>query len=132
MKEIGSVEGSVEKIEQIKTSWNNIGKVPRDKMAINSEFNKTLKDKLRLNRINEFDLKEEGLSESQITDKARKVKNQIADLEAEIVKLENNLSFFGKVSRDNPLLKDTFDKIDEKKSQLESLKNTLHHIISGE
>ena len=101
-------------------------------MAINSEFNKTLKDKLRLNRINEFDLKEEGLSESQITDKARKVKNQIADLEAEIVKLENNLSFFGKVSRDNPLLKDTFDKIDEKKSQLESLKNTLHHIISGE
>ena len=132
LKEIGSVEGSVEKIEQIKTSWNNIGKVPRDKMAINSEFNKTLKDKLRLNRINEFDLKEEGLSESQITDKARKVKNQIADLEAEIVKLENNLSFFGKVSRDNPLLKDTFDKIDEKKSQLESLKNTLHHIISGE
>ena len=132
MKEIGSEEGSVEKIEQIKTSWNNIGKVPRDKMAINSEFNKTLKDKLRLNRINEFDLKEEGLSESQITDKARKVKNQIADLEAEIVKLENNLGFFGKVSRDNPLLKDTFDKIDEKKSQLESLKNTLHHIISGE
>jgi cell shape-determining protein MreC len=132
LKEIGSEEGSVEKIEQIKTSWNNIGKVPRDKMAINSEFNKTLKDKLRLNRINEFDLKEEGLSESQITDKARKVKNQIADLEAEIVKLENNLSFFGKVSRDNPLLKDTFDKIDEKKSQLESLKNTLHHIISGE
>ena len=132
MKKIGSEEGSVEKIEQIKTSWNNIGKVPRDKMAINSEFNKTLKDKLRLNRINEFDLKEEGLSESQITDKARKVKNQIADLEAEIVKLENNLGFFGKVSRDNPLLKDTFDKIDEKKSQLESLKNTLHHIISGE
>ena len=132
LKNIGNEEGSVEKIEQIKTSWNSIGKVPRDKMAINSEFNKTLREKLRLNRINEFDLKEEGLSESQITDKARKVKSQIADLEAEIVKLENNLSFFGKVSRDNPLLKDTFDKIDEKKAQLESLKHTLHHIISGE
>jgi hypothetical protein len=77
LKEIGNEEGSVEKIEQIKTSWNNIGKVPRDKMAINSEFNKTLKDKLRLNRINEFDLKEEGLSESQITDKARKVKTKL-------------------------------------------------------
>jgi hypothetical protein len=46
-------------------------------MAINSEFNKTLRDKLRLNRINEFDLKEEGLSESQITDKARKVKTKL-------------------------------------------------------
>ena len=53
-------------------------------------------------------LKEEGLTESQLTDKARKIKNQVADLEAEIVKLENNLGFFGKVSRDNPLLKDTF------------------------
>ncbi len=45
----------------------------------------------------------------------------MADLEAEIVKLENNLGFFGKVSRDNPLLKDTFDKIDDKKAQLEML-----------
>ncbi len=132
LKEIGSEEGSVEKIENIKTTWNSIGKVPRDKMAINTEFNKTLREKLRLNKINEYDLKEEGLSESQLTDKARKIKNQIADLEAEIVKLENNLGFFGKVSRDNPLLKDTFDKIDEKKAQLESLKHSLHNIITGE
>lgn len=132
LKELGDEEGSVEKIEHIKTSWNNIGKVPRDKMAINTEFNKTLREKLKLNRINEYDLKEEGLSESQLTDKARKIKNQIADLEAEIVKLENNLGFFGKVSRDNPLLKDTFNKIDEKKQQLESLKHSLHNIITGE
>lgn len=132
LKEIGNEDGSIEKIENIKTSWNNIGKVPRDKMTINTEFNKTLREKLKLNKLNEFDLKEEGLSESQLTDKARKIKNQITDLEAEIVKLENNLGFFGKVSRDNPLLKDTFDKIEEKKDQLESLKNSLHHIIAGE
>ena len=55
-----------------------------------------MREKLRLNKINEFDLKEEGLTESQLTDKARKIKNQVADLEAEIVKLENNLGFFGK------------------------------------
>lgn len=132
LKAIGDEEGSIEKIEYIKTAWNNVGKVPRDKMAINTEFNKTLREKLKLNKLNEFDLKEEGLSESQLTDKARKIKNQISDLEAEIVKLENNLGFFGKVSRDNPLLKDTFNKIDEKKDQLESLKQSLHHIISGE
>jgi hypothetical protein len=132
LKAIGDEEGSIEKIEYIKTAWNNVGKVPRDKMAINTEFNKTLREKLKLNKLNEFDLKEEGLSESQLTDKARKIKNQISDLEAEIVKLENNLGFFGKVSRDNPLLKDTFNKIDEKKDQLESLKQSLHHLISGE
>ena len=95
-------EGSVEKIENIKNAWNAIGKVPKDKLAINTEFNKTLREKLKLNKINEFDLKEENLSESQLTDKARKIKNQIADLEAEVVQLENNLAFFSSPSRDNP------------------------------
>lgn len=132
LKSIGSEEGSVEKIDDIKTKWNAIGKVPREKISINSEFNKTLKEKLKLNKASEFDLKDDNLSESQITDKARKMKNQIADLEAEVAKLENNLGFFSNSSRENPLLKDTFDKIDEKKQQLEHLKQSLHHIISGE
>lgn len=132
LKEITDQEGSIEKIEAIKTSWNNIGKVPREKIGINTEFNKTLREKLKLNKIFEFDLKEEGLSENQLTDKARKIKNQIADLEAEIVKMENNLSFFSNSNRENPLLKDTFEKIDEKKAQLEAMKLSLHKIVSGE
>lgn len=132
LKAISDDEGSVEKIEALKTSWNNIGKVPRDKMAINSEFNRTLREKLKLNKINELELKEEGLSENQLTDKARKIKNQIADLESEIVKLENNLAFFNKPTRDNPLLRDTFNTIDDKKAHLETLKQNLHSIISGE
>ncbi|QOW09024.1 DUF349 domain-containing protein [Kaistella flava (ex Peng et al. 2021)] len=132
LKEIGNEEGSVEKIEQIKSKWNNIGKVPREKITINTEFNKVLRDKLKLNKIHEYDLKEEGLSENQVTDKARKIKNQIADLEAEIVKMENNLGFFSNSSRENPLLKDTYEKIDDKKSQLESMKQSLHSILIGE
>ncbi|WP_304344389.1 DUF349 domain-containing protein [Chryseobacterium koreense] len=132
LKEIGDEEGSVEKIEEIKNKWNAVGKVPRDKISINSEFNKTLKEKLRLNKISEYELKEEGLSENQVTDKARKIKNQISDLEAEISKLENNLGFFSNSTRENPLLKDTFDKIDEKKSHLESMKQSLHQILAGE
>lgn len=132
LKILTDEEGSVEKIENIKNAWNSIGKVPKDKLSINTEFNKTLREKLKLNRINEFDLKEENLSESQLTDKARKIKNQVADLESEIVQLENNLSFFGTATRDNPLLKDTYEKLDSKKEQLESLKLSLHNIIAGE
>lgn len=132
LKTVTNEEGSIEKIEAIKTAWNNIGKVPRDKISINSEFNKTLREKLKLNKINELELKEEGLSENQLTDKARKIKSQISDLEAEIVKLENNLSFFNKPSRENPLLKDTYNTIDEKKTHLETLRQNLHNIISGE
>ncbi|MGE8433075.1 DUF349 domain-containing protein [Chryseobacterium joostei] len=132
LKTVSNEEGSIEKIEQIKTSWNNIGKVPRDKISINTEFNKTLREKLKINKINELELKEEGLSENQLTDKARKIKNQISDLEGEIVKLENNLSFFNKPSRENPLLRDTYNTIDEKKAHLETLKQNLHSIIAGE
>ncbi len=132
LKTVTDEEGSIERIEALKTAWNNIGKVPRDKMSINTEFNKTLREKLKINKLNEYDLKEEGLSENQLTDKARKIKNQIADMEAEVVKLENNLGFFNKPTRENPLLKDTFDKIDEKKEQIESLKQSLHNIITGE
>lgn len=132
LKTISDEEGSIEKIESIKTSWNNIGKVPRDKIGINSEFNKTLREKLKLNKINELELKEEGLSENQLTDKARKIKNQIADLEAEIVKLENNLSFFKNPSRENLMLRDTYNTIDDKKAHLETLKQNLHNIIAGE
>lgn len=132
LKAISNDEGSIEKIEALKTSWNNIGKVPRDKMNINSEFNRTLREKLKLNKINELELKEEGLSENQLTDKARKIKSQISDLEAEIVKLENNLSFFKNPSRENPLLAETYNSIDDKRAHLETLKQNLHSIISGE
>ncbi|TDX93385.1 DUF349 domain-containing protein [Chryseobacterium daecheongense] len=132
LKTVTNEDGSIEKIEAIKTAWNNIGKVPRDKISINSEFNKTLREKLKLNKINELELKEEGLSENQLTDKARKIKSQISDLEAEIVKLENNLSFFNNPSRENPLLRDTFNTIDDKKAHLETLKQNLHSIISGD
>ncbi|WP_407403158.1 DUF349 domain-containing protein [Chryseobacterium sp.] len=132
LKTITDEDGSIEKIEAIKTAWNNIGKVPRDKISINAEFNKTLREKLKLNKINEFDLKEQGLTENQLTDKARKIKSQISDLESEIVKLENNLSFFKNPSKDNPLLKETYISIETKKAQLENLKQSLHHIIAGE
>ncbi|SIQ40170.1 protein of unknown function [Chryseobacterium sp. RU37D] len=132
LKTVTNEEGSIERIEAIKTAWNNIGKVPRDKISINSEFNKTLREKLKLNKINELELKEEGLTENQLTDKARKIKSQISDLEAEIVKLENNLAFFKNPSKDNPLLKETFDLIDEKKAHLDTLKQNLHNIIAGE
>ncbi|QIG90627.1 DUF349 domain-containing protein [Chryseobacterium sp. POL2] len=131
LKTISNEEGSIEKIEQIKNQWNAIGKVPKDKLSINTEFNKALRERLKLNKINEFDLHEENLSESQITDKARKIKNQISDLEAEVVKLENNISFFSNASRENPLLKDTYQKIDDKKALLESLKLSLHNIIAN-
>lgn len=132
LKQVGCEEGSITEIEKIKSSWDSIGKVPKSKIGINSEFKKLLKEKLKLNQISEFDLNEEGLNNGQLADKARKIKSQIGDLKNEIVQLENNIAFFNNPTKDNPLLKDTFEKIDSKKSQLESLQQALHKIIAGE
>jgi len=98
-----------EEIEEIKNSWDSIGKVPRNKMGINTEFNKTLNEKLKLNEI---ELQGVELSDAQLADKARKIKSQIGDLKTEIIQLENNIAFFSNPTRENPLLKDTFEKID--------------------
>ena len=98
-------------------------------MGINTEFNKTLNEKLKLNEI---ELQGVELSDAQLADKARKIKSQIGDLKTEIIQLENNIAFFSNPTRENPLLKDTFEKIDLKKSQLENLKQNLYKIISGE
>jgi hypothetical protein len=40
--------------------------------------------------------------------------------------------FFSNPTRENPLLKETFEKIDDKKVQLESMKESLHNILAGE
>ena len=132
LKLVTDAEGSVEKIEEIKNAWNAVGKVPKDKLYLHTDFNKTLREKLKLNNIQEYELKEEGLTEHQITDKARRIKSQISDMEAEIAKLENNLGFFSNPTRENPLLADTYKNIDAKKENLESLKQSLHQIIIGE
>ncbi len=129
LKEIDNDENSAQKIKEIKNSWDSIGKVPRSKISINTEFNKILNEKLKLNEIG---LHEGELSDVQLADKARKIKSQIGDLKTEIIQLENNIAFFSNPTRENPLLKDTFEKIDLKKSQLENLKSSLHKIISGE
>ena len=86
LKILTDEEGSITKIERIKNEWNAIGKVPKEKIAINREFNKVLKEKLKLNNISVFDINETSLPEDKLTEKARKIKKQIADLEAEVVK----------------------------------------------
>ncbi|QCX53693.1 DUF349 domain-containing protein [Elizabethkingia sp. JS20170427COW] len=129
LKNLSEEEASLEVINEIKNQWNAIGKVPKEKLSINSEFNKTLKTKMKVNNLKMYNLSDENLSDSQLTEKARKYKNQISDLQNEISNLENNLSFFSNPTRENPLLAASFQNLDKKKEELEALKQALHQII---
>jgi len=128
LKQVEKNKNSSEIINNIKNEWDSIGKVPHNKIIINKEFNKLLREKMKINKIKEYELSNENISNP--ADKARKIKKHISDLESEIAKLQNNLSFFKNPVRENPLLKTTFDNLDAKNDELFQLKVKLHNVIS--
>ncbi len=131
----------LDKINEWSIQWNSIGKVPRENMDINKEFNQTIKKlikKLNIekNVIDEMQLniKVENYKQSKddrrLDEDLRKMKKQIQDLEHEVVQLENNLSFFSNARPDNPLLQNTLNNIESKKVKLEELKQTYSKLIN--
>lgn len=129
LKNIKKNSQAAEEINEIKNKWNALGKVPKNKKDINKNFEKVLEEKMLANNMSIFDLEDDHLSEQQLTDKARRIKKQIDNLDIEISNLENNLAFFNNPNRDNPLLKDTYANLDTKKEALENLKTALHQMI---
>ena len=126
-------ENGGDKIKELKKTWNEIGKVPRDKMTINQEFNQQWREKAKLFGIQDNRYADRGPREnaSAPTDPARRIRQKIGELENQIATLENNIGFFHNPSRENPLLKDTFQKIDDHRAQLESLRTELQHMLTN-
>lgn len=124
LKALEENENTIADLEQIKTDWERWGKVPRDKMKINNEFSQLYKKWAK-----KLNIQHESSTAVNPIDRARKLKVLITDVENQIVTLENNLSFFSDSSRENPLLKDTYQKIDAKKQQLEEMKQELREIL---
>ena len=56
----------------------------------------------------------------------------IHSLRPRLIVLVGQEAFISYQSQENPLLKETYEKIDDKKSQLESMKQSLHSILIGE
>lgn len=121
--------------------WNELGKVPKDKIAINKEFQDIITQKLSEANFKASDMKSvqnemtlENLKisgdERKLNDEIIKMKKQISDLNQEIVQLETNLGFFSNAKDDNPLLKNVKTEIERKKSALENLKSQLHKLHS--
>src|SRR5699024_8132162 len=110
-------------------AWKNIGRVPSSKRGIENKFNKVL-DKLfgqlDMNRKEAELLKYENhlqaLAEADDDYKIRReasfLHKKIDQTADEIRQLETNLQFFDNADKSNPLMKDTFAKIERLKQQL--------------
>jgi len=131
LKQIDKSENSSEIINKIKNEWDNIGKVPHNKININNEFNKFLREKMKIHKMKNYDIYDENISDANFTEKVRQIKKHISELESEVIKLQNNLSFFNNPTRDNPLLETTFNNLDTKSDELSQLKTKLHNMISS-
>lgn len=132
LKEFKPTENNQENLDtinQFTIRWNSIGKVPLAKMSINQDFNKQIAEwvksmGLSKNEIQDFkmaslvDQIKSGHDERLLDDEIRKTRKNIDDLEKEINQLETNIGFFANADANNPLLKDVFQQIEEKRNRL--------------
>lgn len=128
-KPSGDPQEDLKSVNEFNVKWNSIGKVPVGKMAINSEFSKTIGDLVKSfglsqNEIQDFkmaslvDQIKSGQDERLLDDEIRKARKMIDELEKEINQLETNVGFFANADQNNPLLKDVYRQIEEKRSRL--------------
>lgn len=126
-------ENILSKINEFSIKWNSIGKVPKENININSEFNQTVKSIIKKfdiekNKVDEMflNIKIEEYkninSSKQFDENLKSLKKEIQDLEQEVVQLENNLSFFSNAKTDNPLLKNVLGNINSKKDKIKELR----------
>lgn len=135
----GDPQADLNAINDFNVKWNSIGKVPSNKLQINNEFNKKVSEivkslGLSQNEIQDFKMASliEQIKSNQdlrlLDDEIRKTRKSIDEVEKEINQLETNVGFFGNANPDNPLLRDVYKQIEEKRSKLTELEIRLRKL----
>ena len=120
---------ALEILNGFNAKWNAVGKLPANKGEINQEYTKAYNEKLKslnLSSSEVHDFKLQAFIGQVISNKdnrtldeeIRKTRKTIEDLEKEINQLDNNVHFFANADANNPLLKDVYRQIEEKRSKL--------------
>ena len=136
---IGEHKADLEAIKAHIEIWKGFGKVPFTRRHIEGKFNKILDalfEKLSLSKKEtdqvRFTNRMEHLSGE---DGARKLENEkiflirkIDEAQSEIFQLENNIQFFAKAKKDNPMVLEVMKNIDKQRENLEVLKEKLKQI----
>ncbi|MEQ3664106.1 MULTISPECIES: DUF349 domain-containing protein [unclassified Olleya] len=111
-------------------SWKTLGRVPRNKKQIESDFNDTLDGlfkSLDLNKTeaelikfeNKLDQLSSGDDSRAIDNERFYIQKKVDEIKGEIIQLENNLQFFSNVKSDNPLVKEVHKNIKKHKDDLQ-------------
>lgn len=131
----------LERLNAVNAQWSNAGKVPADQMEINQNYNQLFNQKLKELDLSKTEIQNFKLQNfvdqlkatgnaRQLDDEIRKTKKTIEDLEREINQLDNNVNFFANADKNNPLLKDVYRQIEEKRTKLTEAEIKLRTLFS--
>lgn len=124
-----NVKESLSALNEFNLRWSNIGRIPGSRMGINNDFSKTVSRFVRDLGLSEEEIKdfrmaslvkqiESDQDERRLDDEIRKTRKLMDDLEKEINQLETNVAFFSNADESNPILKDVYHQIEEKRKRL--------------
>ena len=136
---VGDHKTDLDAIKSHIEAWKSIGKVPFARRHIEGKFNKILDvlfEKLSLSKkdtdMMRFSNRMDSLSESNDT---RKIDNEkiflirkVEEVQNEIFQLENNIQFFAKAKKDNPMVLEVMKNIEGHKEELATWKEKLKQI----
>ncbi|MEO8236073.1 MAG: DUF349 domain-containing protein [Flavobacterium sp.] len=136
---VGDHKTDLDAIKSHIEAWKAIGKVPFARRHIEGKFNKILDvlfEKLSLSKkdtdMMRFSNRMDSLSESNDT---RKIDNEkiflirkVEEVQNEIFQLENNIQFFAKAKKDNPMVLEVMKNIEHHKEELATWKEKLKQI----
>ncbi len=136
---VGEHKKDLDAIKAHIEAWKNIGKVPVARRHIEGKFNKILDvlfEKLSLSKkdtdMMRFSNRLDQMSESNDGRKIESEKiflvRKVEEVQNEIFQLENNIQFFAKAKKENPLVIEVFQNIDRLKDELATWKEKLKQI----
>ena len=67
-------------------------------------------------------------NENSLNNEVVFVKRRIEESKAEVLQLENNLAFFGKIDEKNPIIRDVIKKINNQKEALATWEHKLREL----
>lgn len=129
LKLSGKQKEDLDTIKDYISKWKTIGRVPRNKHKVDTDFNVALDglfDSLDLNKseveLIKFENKLQNLASNTDTDALDKerfyIQKKVDEIKGEINQLQNNLLFFKHADEKNPLVKSVHDNIKKHEDNL--------------
>ena len=129
----------IETLQNFVNEWNALGATHHSKRTIDIKFHKiidALYKKLNFDKqeieIIKYNNKLEQLinddNENSLNNEVIFVKRRIEELKSEVLRLENNLAFFGNIDEKNPLVRDVIKNINNQKEALKTWENKLREL----